>query len=1163
MRLRKLDIRSLPGIEPGFVFEPPDSGVTLVTGPNAIGKSSVARALGYLLAAERSDPPALSLEAEFEGGDARWQVRRNGSQIVWRRNGEAASRPVLPSADQIGHYRLSIETLLDDDDANDEALAERLRRELHGNFDLASLKGGGGPRFARHEAKALDDARRERRAVESAYAVLRRSESELPELERRINEARKARKRCEGLEQALRLADAVDARRRQEAALAHFPPDMARLRGDEVERLERAENKLRDLRDEMREQRRSRAEAEASLEGTGLAHSRPSSESMQALTAKLRVLDQFCSDRRNAHELLVRAEAGVQDALALFSDAGVPPRFDADVLRRADEVVPPFVAARFRLRELREQLTLAGEAPDESSIERQRDGAEALRAWLAANAGASARKRGSAKRTWIALWMALAAAALAALAALLQGAMFALVGALAALVASGIALFLRRAPGSAAPAPGDEAERRFRETGIDPPAGWDERSVRRHLREEVEAHLSDLVLQRQRAAGVERIALQIAETERESDELEEKRAALASECGFDPSLPALEFHRFVHLWSAWDEARRRRREQSAALERLDREIAETACAVRDAHSPWQTTDAPCLDGDSELPDMDLLHSALDALQQRIEAANAAQGDIRNCETAQQSLSRQMTDLEEESKNIFAQAGLEAGAHSALSRHIEQLEPWKEENSALNRTKTEEDLMRAGLAEHCDLLAPVDEERREEVRSELVALARRADEYTVLIEQRMEIRTRLEDAGRNLALEQAAAAESRAEQILADKREDALFAVASETLLQDVERAFVAEHEPAVLRRAREIFAQVTARTFELGLRPDGSFVARDVRQGATRALGELSSGTRTQLLLALRLAWTEAQEEGGEALPLFLDEALTTSDEDRFAVMARSLERIATAEGRPRQVFYLSARRHESTLWRRATGTEPATVDLAALRFRRQAAVPEDYRFEDAPSLPAPEGYSAESYASLLGVPRLDPHRPEGNVHVFHLLREDLPLLHSLMDTWRIVSLGQLQALLGSDAALAALGGEEVCDRLRRRCRAFRVWVDLWRQGRGRPVDRGVLEVCGAVSAVFIDRATELAGELRGDGEALVRALRDGALEHFRSRKVDELERELIDEGYIDPRERLDEEERRRLSLQRAAPESLAEADDVNRVLSWLEAAAGDSDTSR
>ena len=121
---------------------------------------------------------------------------------------------------------------------------------------------------------------------------------------------------------------------------------------------------------------------------------------------------------------------------------------------------------------------------------------------------------------------------------------------------------------------------------------------------------------------------------------------------------------------------------------------------------------------------------------------------------------------------------------------------------------------------------------------------------------------------------------------------------------------------------------------------------------------------------------------------------------------------------------------------------------------------------ESPPTLPVPNGRSAEAYASLLGVPpRLDPHRPEGGIHLFHLLRDDLALLHALMEAWRILTLGQLEVLLASDAARAALPGEELRHRLCRRCRVVRTWVELWRQGQGRPVDRGVLEQCSAISA--------------------------------------------------------------------------------------------------
>ena len=164
------------------------------------------------------------------------------------------------------------------------------------------------------------------------------------------------------------------------------------------------------------------------------------------------------------------------------------------------------------------------------------------------------------------------------------------------------------------------------------------------------------------------------------------------------------------------------------------------------------------------------------------------------------------------------------------------------------------------------------------------------------------------------------------------------------------------------------------------------------------------------------------------------------------------------------------------------------------------------------------------------------------------------------MDTWRVGSLGQLEVLLASDAAHAALPGEGLHRRLRQRCRVVRTWVELWRQGRGRPVDRGVLEQCPAVSATFIDRVADLAARVRGDGEALVQALRAGEMDRFRSRKIDELERWLADEGCADDQERLTGEDRRRLTLQRAATGTAADADDVNRVVSWLEASAANGE---
>ena len=1207
MHLRRLAIHALPGIEPGFTFEPPSAGINIVTGPNAIGKSSLARALQYLLESHGADPPALSLEAEFDSGDARWQVSRNGSQIVWRCNGEVASRPALPGADRVGLFRLSVENLLDDSDANDKALAERLRRELHGNFDLGQPRIELGRMFARHEARRLADAAKARRRVESEYAGLQRQEAELPALEQEIEKAVAARVRSEHLAQALSLADAIDARKDRASALQRFPPDMDCLRGDELEQLEEYEKRALRLNEELRDRRRDLGTAEANLERTWLAQATPAAEELHAAEERLRQLDKISVERESARTAVAEAGAALLDVLAHFNPEGEPPRLDGAAFRRTEEFAGPLIDAQNRRGELQEQLALAGEAPEAADVERQRDGVEALRAWLAGNAADSGRTRSSRKLPRLVSWVAVVAAAIAALTAFIQGALIAFAAALVALIALGAALFLLRGQQSAAPSPTDAAMRRFDETDLPPPPHWNEQGVRQHLREVIEARLNELTLQQTQAANSDRIRLQIRETNAAIERLEEERIALATEIGFDPRLPVAEFQRFIHLCSEWDRARTRHVQQRARLDLLDADTADTAHLVRTFLDPWRAADAPAPEDAAGRPAIVLLRGAFDDLRERIDAAGKADDRIRAVKTEIQSLEQRVAEIDNAVESLFAQAKVEPRDRVALAARIDQLPQWKEANTALHTATTEEALVRSRLEEQHALVALADEGERARLQADLQASTVEADEHTRLIQQQTEIRTRLGDAGTDGKLEQAAAEESRAIQALEDKRDEALLAVATRTLLDDVERAFEAEHEPAVLRRARDVFAEVTAGAFELRLRGDGTFIAHDVRQETARELAELSSGTRMQLLLAVRLAWIETQEQGGETLPLFLDEALTTSDEERFAVMARSLERLAGAaqdgrgtagngaayvdddrtgtwieegadagaenrmEGaigavRGRQIFYLSARRHEPALWEQATGARPAVIDLAAARFPSDVFVPEEYRVEAPPSIPAPNDASAESYASLLGVPpRLDLYRPEGSIHLFHLLRDDLALLHTLMDTWRIGSLGQLEVLLASDAARTALPGEDLQCRLRRRCRVVRTWVELWRQGRGRPVDRGVLERCSAISATFIDRVADLAMHVRGDAEALLQALHEGKVDRFRTRKIDELEQWLAEGGHTDDQERLTGEDRRRLTLQRTTPQTAAEAADVNRVVSWLEAndAAGGSADDR
>src|SRR5690606_19838647 len=109
--------------------------------------------------------------------------------------------------------------------------------------------------------------------------------------------------------------------------------------------------------------------------------------------------------------------------------------------------------------------------------------------------------------------------------------------------------------------------------------------------------------------------------------------------------------------------------------------------------------------------------------------------------------------------------------------------------------------------------------------------------------------------------------------------------------------------PDVFIRARQLFLRITNGAWRLDI-GDGetpAFRAFHTVSGMGHALDELSTATRMQLLLAVRLAFVESQEkeQGGPRLPLLLDETLGTCDDARARAVMDSLLTLArdTADG--------------------------------------------------------------------------------------------------------------------------------------------------------------------------------------------------------------------------------------------------------------------------
>ena len=1124
MRLRRLRINQLPGIAPGFELHDIGPGINLVTGPNAIGKSSLIRAIGYLVApASRRDPLALSLEADFEN-DALLQASRNGTSLVWQQQGRVIEPPPLPDPESLHCYWLTMENLAAGDD--DRLLVAQLQQALAGGYNLPALREAlfrTQPKVGSAEASALHQAEKQHRDVEADYRILREKEQRLPTLQQQIEQARAARTRADQLWRALELLDGLRAQREVTIVLQDFPAQMTKLEGREGDRLNELDHKRAEKLSDQQAVKQLLAAAQQQLRDTGLASSRPQDRQLSAHKQRLQQAAHQQSELDTLRDRRQQVSADEAHALARLGGT-TSAELTPQQVSEAEQFARQLQQAEKACDDISARLRDAGNAPDEHIIQRHNQALDSLNRWLAVPKHAG---RGQLLVTVIST--ALLVALLAGFAS--SGA--AISGGLVALLAVLASYLLGRDKERPA------QQKAFAAAALDGPARWTAEAVAQR-RDALQKALAELHGSRDRATVAEAAAGELRRKQVALQALQQRKQALAKELGFDPMLTAAGLDHFVRLVNDYQQAAGERQQLAQQINSVQTKIAEARNTVRgflEQHG-YQVE----LDGAE-------LAATLDDLQRRSERAVEA---LRRCEQAErdsQRLDKALSELDQESEQIYRRAGFSPQQRRELEQALARLRDWHERQQQLRDLNGQIRQQCDVLADEHELIEQAQRGDRDALQADYQQAQQQSDQYEDLVGEHKELTAEVNRAGRDRQLEQAMAQVDSARSALEDRRDEQLFAEAGQFLLDDVEQEHRSEHEPAVLADARQRFEIFTHHAFSLELHHQ-TFAARDMQRNEWRALTELSSGTRMQLLLAVRLAWTRRLERRCEPLPIFLDEALTTSDEQRFQAVAQSLNTLAQDEGR--QIFYLSARRHELALWEKLTGTRPQHIDLAEVRFGQVDSSADDYVVSSPATVPAPDGKTAEQYAAELGIPAVDRHAAAENIPLFYLLRDDLPLLHQLMQDWKIRTLGQLAALLQSDVASRAIADDGKRQRLADRCHSARHWLALWRRGRGKPVDRMVLETCGVKERYLDDMAT-VAAEVNGDAERLLDALQNKAVDGFGPKKIDELRESLLESGYIDRAEILDQPARER-ELLRLVGATIPPAE-ANEIAHWLEAA--------
>jgi hypothetical protein len=1115
LRIDEVSIREMAGIEEPFTLGPIGPGITVIHGPNAVGKSRAAEALQSIIWPDRADAGA-HIRGQLSLGNKAWSVAARFGRPRWDHDGVSTGAAPASYAPPSQHdrYLLTLHDLLQ---ADNRGFAELIQRESAGGYDLPSARRALGvatpPRSgAARERKDLDAARSTVRNLRQADRQLEERERSRQSLEDRRDRALLAESRIRLLEHALRHADAQVQRREREVTLREFAPVLQRLQGNEYDRVCTLLEQVASDRQQLHLVMQDVDRLEQVIVRTGFGEEGIPSEGVlsqvTSLVASMRQHDaelrQVALDLAAQQALLFHiprlAEQGLNAANLAALNAGGLREF-ADISRKLRDVRANEHARIALERWL--QTTVAGDDP-----EPLRRAIDLLARWLQVPGPDVA--PGGVQR-WVIV--------VAALIILLLSLVLAVISSPAWLAMAASAPVLvwaqRRRPDSSSTQERGRIEASF-PGGVPAPSVWTPDTVISTMSALQERLAGALLEQEKRSRwaslGDERHDL-LEEKARLAVEIERLRETFGVTLqDADPDELRMLAEAVDRWWQADELVAVLLARQEEIRSSRDSSLAEVNRLFRRLGA------SPCL----STAEVEVQRAST---VERTQVARTAQVELERQRGSVVHLSEAVSRNEEQVDQLFQTAELENGDALGLRLRCEQTKPWREAQVALEQAETVVRTLAVGLEADPSLL----ERERADLEIEIAHLQVEAGQRDHLLEEIARLDRDLEQARHQTSLEEAVHLESMAIERLSTRRDQDMAAAVRWEIAEHIAQATRDLNRPRVFHAAREWFAQFTAGAWRLELE-EGVAAAFYATEASTRrrcALTQLSSGTRVQLLMAVRIAFLDVSEDGPQ-LPLILDETLGNSDDARANAIIDATMEIAR---RGRQVVYFTAQQDEVHKWRSRIDERPGDIDfteidLAEVRGMASAsrrAAPTWY--PDA--LVQPQISAGLSHAEAREVLRVPPvnlwadHDDEIDLWYGIHDMESLSTLRQLgVRTW-----GQYQNLRMVRNGRSPLIEESTHQGAVRRMEIIQQTRRLWQQGRVRPMTLAELMESGAITDRFLDPVTQLAEALGWRADRVLGALRERRISGFRQASIVELETYCQERGLITDRQPLPLEE--------------------------------------
>ena len=1107
---KSIEILRMPGFSRGDLdVNDLCPGVNIIYGPNASGKTTLGRAIHRLL--RPTDPPHgnLSLRTTFELNGVLMFLDYDMGHVKCQKLADGADidSPKLAPPEIGDRNVLALHDLVNSE--RDHDLAQDIARELAGGYDVAeasralghrSSASGKGKLSKNHQA-----AKKNYREVFRQQDLLLGQQTTLKELQAEKRAACEAQILGRHLEKALEYVAASGKAEKARNLVEAFPQGTGDITLYDVKELDRLNELLKTHELQQREKQDDCNGARESLEQYGLPYEGVPVELVPWLRRKNQRLQTLYREIEQANG----AQAGLNADLAKACEVIGP-----DVaIEQASALDTASVQELFKfvqqVETIREEQNTAGILRDWLGIDEPTEDADSLREalrllqrWLALNGVASPiGRRGS-------LWFAVAGFATLTFAVLMA---ISVHMSWLFLLAAGAGLLAWAFWPKTVTDRSMEIRRDYESLQVGNPPSWSDDDVRMQIRQLQHRH-DKASIEHEKHTKWSNLGPRVERLAAKQVDLKKQRQEWVGRLGIDVDEATLSL--LAASISHFQEVQGKLAKTEGLVDTATQNFDTLLVRINDAlvRYGFETSDDP-----------DTICDQIEQLAERQKQYEDANKAISDNTTALGNIDEEKKKTDNLLAALFDRVGLTPEEEPTLRQLAGQRPKFDDAVSNQKIAEVAQKNVRETLSEHVELLAL----SREQLETKHQQCAEEAHRLAEISEKIGAIENAIARAQQDNDLGAALAQQIFCADELLEHREQDYDAVIGNVLADYIDRQERDSELPLILRRARELFARITHGRYELQVQTEDppEFRAKDTARGVGLSLDELSSGTRLQLLLAVRVAFVERQEQGVK-VPLILDETLGNSDERRAQEIIDAAMEICR-DGR--QVFYFTAQHDEVAKWQHFIDScediPYQLVDLAEVRnfSESERILANEHERPQTTPVPSPTGMDWRAYGKQLGISHPDPDSKPGDYHLWYLI-DDLPTLYRLLNNG-INKWGQLRTLVSYDRVDGIRSESETFRSAEAKTRLFESAFRSWKIGRGKAVDRKALQDSDAVSGTFIDRLTNLAAELKGDGKAIIQELEDGTLAGFRSDKRISLQEYLIDDGFIDERDELSREE--------------------------------------